>query len=566
MVETKIYSIQFEGYKSFPQGVESEIRISPYVSVLIGKNNSGKSSCIDAIQCVFEPQYYIHVNALFNRVSPIFILNKDSIEYGFKSNAGGGDIPSALGFNHFSYGSNFIGKKITTDLEVTTSGRDKYTTLSLNPKQPELKLPEGKSEWLSVVRTYNNFQSAYNFRRINADRDLTPETESSDESVGYNGLGATNLLRKFINNSLYNEKLVEECLLGELNKIMAPDSHFKSIRVQQIEEEEITKWELFLEEDDGKRVALSKSGSGLKTIILILINLYIIPETQKYKNKEIIYAFEELENNLHPALQRKVFEYLYEYTMQKNMHIFITTHSHIAINTFFEKANCALYHIQKNKGVSSITPISDSISRLDVLYDLDVRASDLFQSNGIIWVEGPSDRIYINKWLKEFCNSKYIEGSHYQFLYYGGKTLAHLTLEEKLDDFISILRTNQNAAIVIDSDKKNDHDRINKTKTRIRKEFESINGFCWITKGKEIENYISTIGLRKKFDNSLPELTPYTLFPDYIKSFYKNFPAKKVAFAKEITEYITNDNSKDILDLKKQIEKLYNLIKKWNQD
>ena len=87
-----------------------------------------------------------------------------------------------------------------------------------------------------------------------------------------------------------------------------------------------------------------------------------------------------------------------------------------------------------------------------MLSDLDVRASDLFQSNGIIWVEGPSDRVYINRWLKVFCDSEYIEGSHYQFLYYGGKTLSHFTVDDKLDDLISILKTNKNAAIVIDSE------------------------------------------------------------------------------------------------------------------
>ena len=72
------------------------------------------------------------------------------------------------------------------------------------------------------------------------------------------------------------------------------------------------KWEIFLQEK-GKRYALSKMGSGLKTIILVLANLLIIPKLKAYKNKKIIYAFEELENNLHPALQRKLFEYIYKY-------------------------------------------------------------------------------------------------------------------------------------------------------------------------------------------------------------------------------------------------------------
>lgn len=561
----KIKSVQFEGYKSFPAGRTNEIDITPLVSVLIGKNNCGKSSCLDAIECVYKPNHHVSVKSLFTRVSPVFELDSQRIEYGFRKNVGGGDVPTSIGSSHYTYGSKFIGKSIVTDISVTSSGKNKYSTLELSQSQPDFKLPEGLSEWKTVVRAYNDFQSNYEFRRINADRNIIPELESVSEWVEYDGTGATNLLRKFINHNLYDEKLVEECLLTELNTIMKPDSHFKSIRVQQIDEEETVKWEIFLEEDDGRRFALSKSGSGLKTIILMLINLYIIPETQKYKGKKVVFAFEELENNLHPALQRKVFEYVYDFAVKNNSHIFVTTHSHIAINTFFEKERTALYHIQKINGISKITSIMDRTSRFDVLFDLDVKASDLFQSNGVIWVEGPSDRIYINHWLKVFCNSEYIEGSHYQFLYYGGKNLAHFTADDNLDDLISILKTNQNAAIVIDSDKRNDNTRINATKSRIRKEFEEMDGFCWITKGKEIENYISTESLRTKYGDSLAELGQYDLFPDYISSKYKNFSSRKVSFAKSIIPHITADNSKDIMDLKKQIEKLYALIKKWNQ-
>lgn len=61
---------------------------------------------------------------------------------------------------------------------------------------------------------------------------------------------------------------------------------------------------------EGKnRYAISQMGSGLKTVILVLINLLLIPQTQEYKGKRINYAFEELENNLHPALQRRLFDF-----------------------------------------------------------------------------------------------------------------------------------------------------------------------------------------------------------------------------------------------------------------
>lgn len=558
-----VNSIVFSGYKSFEKESQFEIKMTPHVSVFIGKNNGGKSTCLDVIESVFEPEYYIRNEGDFSKVSISFSLDNDNILDGFSKNVSGGDVPG--GGWHYDYGKGFIGKLIYADLSSTRVSRDIYPSLELSLTQPDLKLPHGRSEWRRVIHGLQNYYDDYEFRRINADRDIVYEVASSNDTLDYDGTGATNIIRRFINHSQYDEKLVEEVLLKELNLIMAPDSQFSSIRVQEIEVGEETKWEIFLEELNGKRFALSKSGSGLKTIILMLINLHIIPHTKKYKDKKIIYAFEELENNLHPALQRKVFHYLYDFAKKYDVRIFITTHSHIAINTYFGKSDAELYHIIKNERGSHLSSISDRDGRIDVLSDLDVRASDLFQSNGIIWVEGPSDRIYINHWLQVFCNSEFLEGSDYQFLYYGGKNLSHFTTDEDLDELINILTTNQNAAIVIDSDKKKPRDRINSTKARIKREMATIGGFCWITEGKEIENYLSTEAIRAKFGEGITALEQYTLFPEYINRYFKNFKTQKVKFAKEIVKHITVENSESVLDLKKRIEELYSMIQKWNR-
>lgn len=555
-----VNSIVFSGYKSFSKDTRVEIEMRPYVSVFIGKNNGGKSTCLDVIENVFAEGSFVKNKSLFSNLSISFILDNDSISYGFNKNYGGGDI----GGNHYAYGTKFIGKRFYTDLSTKLMGRETYLSLEMSAKQPDLELPTGKKEWEVVPRTLQDYSNDYEFRRINADRDIIPEVEVSDDNVEYDGSGATNVIRRFINYSKYDEKLVEEVLLEELNKIMSPDSAFQNIRVQEIDVEGETKWEIFLEELGGKRFALSKSGSGLKTIILMLINLHILPHTQKYRGKKIIYAFEELENNLHPALQRKVFNYLYNYAKKNDIRIFITTHSHVAINTYFDKPDTEIYHITKNESGSNLIAVSDREERLNVLSDLDVRASDLFQSNGIIWVEGPSDRLYINHWLKIFCDSEFLEGSEYQFLYYGGKNLSHFTTDENLNELINILTTNQNSAIVIDSDKKKSRDRINSTKVRIRNEMAAIGSFCWITEGKEIENYISTDTIRAKFGDIVPVLEQYTLFPDYIEKYFKNFKTRKVKFAKEILEHITEDNSESVMDLKKRVEELYSIIQRWN--
>ena len=560
-----VQSIKFNGYKSFLQGEEHEIDLSPYVTVFIGKNNCGKSSCIDVLETALAPNRFTEVREFFHEISVSFAVSDDNIRSCFSISHFGGD---GISGSHYVYGTQYIGQKVFGVLndEALPFRGEHIVGLKLQANQKQIGLPAGKSNWENFIRQHNNYQSEIEFRRINADRDIVPEAESNNEQLAHNGMGATNLLRQFVNHSSYDEKIVEDKLLNELNIIMAPDSHFRNIRLQQIEIDEKLMWEIFLEEDNGKRFALSKSGSGLKTIILMLINLLVLPYTRRYQDRKVFFAFEELENNLHPALQRKVFEYLYQFAKENDSHIFITTHSHIAINTFFNKENTVIYHVMKKGEKSKLLRVDNHADRIEILNDLEVHASDLFQSNGIIWVEGPSDRIYINKWLEVFCDSKFIEGSDYQFLYYGGKILSHYSANEASQkDFINILTTNQNSAIVIDSDRRTKNAKINRTKARIREEFEKINGFCWITQGKEIENYIPASAINQKYDTKKSNRGQYDLFPDYIERIVKNFSNQKVPFAKGIAEHITAENSQEMLDLEKQIKKLYETIKQWNK-
>ena len=193
-----------------------------------------------------------------------------------------------------------------------------------------------------------------------------------------------------------------------------------------------------------------------------------------------------------------------------------------------------------------------------------VKASDMFQSNGVIWVEGPSDRIYILKWLKVFNDFQLKEGDDFQFMYYGGKLLSHFAIEpEGKSDLIDILTTNRHAAIVIDSDKTYQSKPINDTKKRIKKEFENNNCFCWITKGKEIENYLPAEAINHVHNGSLHQIERYEKFPDYIAKYDDKFSLKKVEYARKYAEFITIDNSADILDLQKKVRELYSVICQW---
>ena len=555
-------SIYFLGYKGFNSSSENALTGLKHVNVIIGKNNSGKSSVLDVVGCAHDITLYASTkNRLANLEVDITIDEQRATQgYGgyssigsfgslqsFSKNYDGALLRVSLEFAKQSYGEKYIWKNECS----TTQSNAAFAS-------------KGKDSLLSRISQFAIPDETV-FRRLSAERNIVPEAETDIESIDIYGNGASNLIRKFINHSKYNESFIEEVLLNALNEIMYPEAEFENIRVQQIENNNVLLWEVFLQEKNCDRFALSQSGSGLKTIILLILNLLVIPQTNEYQKKRITYGFEELENNLHPALQRRAFDYIYNFAVKHDTYIFLTTHSHVAINAFFDKDEAAIYHVIKDKNVSVIKKIDNYIDKVEILNDLDVKASDLLQSNGIIWVEGPSDRIYVKRWLEVFCDCKYKEGKHYQFMYYGGRLLSHFTVEETTD-LINILTTNRNAAIIMDSDKRNRATPINNTKKRIIEEFKNHSMFAWITQGKEIENYVSADAIRKQYDNAPKhQCEIYAHFPDYIDTYCPNFRNKKVPFANDIREYISVDNSKGILDLEKQIKHLYSQIKSWNK-
>ncbi len=555
-----IKSIYFMQYKSFSEDQFQELKDIKKINVIIGKNNTGKSSIIDIIHYILDlKEHGQNENRL--GVLELGLKLTSRILASYKN-----QLPS---------NPKIIDDAILYD-ELRVRLRSTSGLMKPNREQEGIIKKIHFEYYDQIANSYVDKRNNNAFRRLNAERDIQSEQEDSSEALYADGQGASNLVRMFLLIDAYPEELIQEKLLKGLNKIMKPEASYKDIKIQRLgNDTQNAYYEIFLTEENLGRFALSQSGSGLKTIILILLNLLIIPETELYKNRKIVYAFEEIENNLHPALQRRLFDYLYKYADEHNTCIFLTTHSHVAINTFFGKDEAQIYHVIKENNVSSVKQIDNYVDKVEILNDLDVRASDLFQSNGIIWVEGPTDRIYIKRWLEVFCNNQYEEGKDYQFLYYGGRLLSHYDatgdedMEKETEDLINILTTNRNSAIVMDSDKEYQADSINDTKKRIEKRFSDNGQFCWRTKGREIENYLSKKVLEDCFGITIRnECEQYGKYSDYIKHRKKDIGDtlinNKVPFARKVYPFITEENSKDILDLKDKIGKLYSEIKKWN--
>jgi len=542
----------FKNYNGFTD--KTKFYFAENITLLIGKNNTGKSSVLDIIGYALDGKGYRE------RLNPgnVTAVCEKIQSYFTKENPLSMQEDTRFWTQH--------------DLLQRQGKYYPFVVIDNEKLDDDELLHEGK--YVSILQTSNTSSrykadlQEYKVLRINAERNIVAEPETDVDnfriSIREDGSGATNLIRAFIYDSDKDEDVIEKQMLTALNDIMQPEAYYESIKIQK--DSKNKKWEVYLTEVGGRRVPLSKTGSGLKTVILVLINMLVLTQ-KRYPGEKMVYLFEELENNLHPALQRRLFDYIYDNVKDKEDRIVLTSHSPIAINSLYGRKGVGLYHVIKNEH-SELEQVLEYNGKRSLLDDLDVKASDILQSNGLIWVEGPSDRVYIKHWIDILSDCRFKEGVDYQFLYYGGKNLSHYTAEtnesSELSDLINILKVNRNAVVVMDSDKNCDSEDIRSTKQRVLEELESNGQVVWITEGREIENYLPADAINRRFQGKQKQIEKYKSFKDYIKSKDKNFISHKVEFANEIVKYIDKRNM-DILDLNERITMLISQIERWNK-
>ena len=558
----KLDGIAISGYRSFGDEL---VKVSDLekINIFIGKNNSGKSNIIRFFKCLSEIKIKDKYKGFNQHLDYCVDTQTKDIHFGYqikKNSAATGRIyseiqslfpaweeyfPEWTNSFWFTYSVRHLGTNIENQPFAKTLGDRIFKVCPENVTNKIVQKlygytggsPEKRAQDIAI-RVLQQVQIPFDAYIIDAFRQITHDEGDTDLS----GKG----------------------LIKKLRNLQSPDLNFyktnkdKFSKINRFVQELLAEPDAFLEipaeQNDvyvsikNKILPLRSLGTGIHELVILAAAVTI--------HDNVVFCIEEPEIHLHPELQKKFINYIKKNT---NNQYFITTHS----NSFFDLEDVNIYHCQLVNNHTKCELVTTHLQKSSILSDLGYKASDILQANYVIWVEGPSDRIYLNNWIKN-KNPNLAEGLHYSIMFYGGRLLSHLAFNNpEVSEFIQLCKLNRNACILIDSDKKTAYTRLNATKKRIINDFNVHGAFSWVTKGRTIENYISESIFNQAIESVHPRTKKYIKWERFadVTNLNKDKTIDKIAVAKEVSSKRIDFS---MLDLEKQLMELINRIEKSN--
>lgn len=143
------------------------------------------------------------------------------------------------------------------------------------------------------------------------------------------------------------------------------------------------------------KVPIEQEGTGLQSALVIAIIRYILLSQEKKKGKKMLVGIEEPEIFLHPSAQRALIKAV------KHSQALISTHSPIILDELSPKEFTSILRCRVSEKRFIQLSLATDIKLLTELYEeSDLTGGEFFFGEKIILVEGPTDRAILKKQLR----------------------------------------------------------------------------------------------------------------------------------------------------------------------
>lgn len=467
-----------EGFKSIEEAGFESIED---LSVLIGKNDAGKSSFLEAVRIFLNEKgkpdsSHFHMHEAEEIVfSGIFEGVPDELSDNITDSI---DVSDGTLQIVRKYDSN--GKRAPS--RTTLLGEDEQEKLgsgTIVEDGEELnKVPSRKRIWSYLP------EPIY----IPAERNISEETKFKSDtwidrllSPLLNDSESLRTKRKSLEEELQDEMgvlsdLIEGRLVSRMESISEVEVDPGAIDMGKAFTPSIT----IKDHSTEASVPVGERGSGVGSMfVLSLVEAY----RERHVDEGYFLLFEEPGVWLHPEAKREMLGSLKQIARSGGQ-IMLSTHSPIFID---RRGRGDLHLIKREGGKTSTRMINEDY--LSAVEELGARNSDILQSDFVIYTEGPSDasilktvaREYVEDWVRKNVTIQHLGG----------------TGNIQSCDPKDLEGINHNFCFLLDSDRRYEGASPSNAVQEIQEDCNGLRASVHILEKREIENYFSSIGINQ---------------------------------------------------------------------
>ncbi|MBN1825980.1 MAG: ATP-binding protein [Candidatus Eisenbacteria bacterium] len=257
----------------------------------------------------------------------------------------------------------------------------------------------------------------------------------------------------------------------------------------------------------GVETSVERRGSGLRRLMMVAFFQYLAERGRSAG--DTIFGIEEPENCLHPALQRELVTSLRTLTGEGTQ-IVISSHSPVFAGAS-PVDDLALVVREADKARAVQAP---ELDRAQIASELGVEPADQITGfDACVFVEGPDDVFFFQQAARILKEAGHVdalfEDKNIGFIPYSGDCLKHWI------DLRAMKRLNRRFAVIVDSDRKSASDTIPGRKMNWKRQCESDGGVFHILNRREIENYVHEEAIKR----AGLTLAPYDAYADMKATF-----------------------------------------------